>query len=46
LGAFVFKLPVYGVYALVILEEVSKCILALIRLKSGRWIRNVTHDMA
>ncbi len=46
LGAFVFKLPVYGVYALAILEEVSKCILGLIRLKSGRWIRNVTHNMA
>lgn len=42
LGAFVFKLPVYSVYALAILEEVSKCILGLIRLKSGRWIRNVT----
>ncbi len=42
LGAFVFKLPIYSVYALAILEEVSKCILGLIRLKSGRWIRNVT----
>jgi putative MATE family efflux protein len=45
LGAFVFKLPVYDVYALAILEEISKCILGLSRLKSGRWIRNVTHNM-
>jgi putative MATE family efflux protein len=42
LGAFVFKLPVYDVYALAIMEEVSKCVLGLIRLRSGRWIRNVT----
>lgn len=42
LGAFVFKLPVYSVYALAILEEVAKGILSIIRLKSGRWIRNVT----
>lgn len=42
LGAFVFKLSVSEVYALVILEEIAKCILAIMRLKSGKWIRNVT----
>lgn len=42
LGAFVFKLPVHLVYALAILEEVAKLILGLIRLKSRRWINNVT----
>jgi putative MATE family efflux protein len=45
LGAFVLRLPVYYVYALAILEEISKCVLGLMRLKSGRWIRNVTHNM-
>ncbi len=46
IGAFVFKFPVYIVYALAIVEEISKCILGLMRLKSGRWIRNVTCNMA
>ena len=42
LGAFVFKLPVHLVYALAVLEEVTKLILGLIRLKSRKWIHNVT----
>lgn len=45
LGAFVWHFPVYMVYGLAIMEEIAKCILGLMRLKSGRWIRNVTHDM-
>ncbi len=45
LGAFVFKLPIYTVYALALLEEIAKGILGIIRLKSGRWINNVTHNM-
>jgi Na+-driven multidrug efflux pump len=46
LGAFVFRFPVYIVYALAIVEEISKCILGIRRLKSGRWINNITHNMA
>lgn len=42
LGAFFFKLPVHLVYALAILEEVVKFILALMRLKSRKWINNIT----
>lgn len=42
LGAFVFKFPVHFVYGLVILEEIAKLILGLRRLKSRRWINNVT----
>jgi len=42
MGAFLFKLPVHLVYALAILEEVVKFILGLIRLKSRKWIKNVT----
>lgn len=45
LGAFVFKLPVAIVYALAVLEEISKCIIGVLRLKSGRWVRNVIHNM-
>jgi putative MATE family efflux protein len=46
IGAFVLKLPVYAVYALAISEEAVKCLLGIIRLRSGKWIRNVTHNMA
>lgn len=46
LGAFVFKLPVQFVYALAMAEELSKVIMGLMRLKSGRWINNVTKSMA
>lgn len=42
MGAFLFKLPVHLVYALAILEEVVKFILGLMRLKSRRWINNIT----
>lgn len=45
-GAFVFKFPVYAVYALAILEEIAKGIIGGMRLKSGKWISNVTHKMA
>ncbi|MDR7855256.1 MATE family efflux transporter [Tissierella sp.] len=42
MGAFLFKLPVHLVYALAILEEVAKLILGLMRLKSRKWINNIT----
>lgn len=42
MGAFLFKLPVHLVYSLAILEEITKLILGLVRLKSQRWINNVT----
>lgn len=42
IAAFLFKLPVHLVYALVILEEVAKFTLGLIRLKSRKWINNIT----
>lgn len=46
LGAFIFHLPVHLVYGLAVIEEITKCILALIRLKSGQWIKDVTHNIA
>ena len=42
MGAFLFKLPVHQVYALAILEEVAKFTLGLMRLKSRKWINNIT----
>ncbi len=42
MGAFLFKLPVHFVYALAILEEAAKLSLGLMRLKSRKWINNVT----
>lgn len=45
LGAFVFHYPVHLVYGLAIMEEVVKCILGLLHLKSGRWVINVTGNM-
>lgn len=44
-GAFVFHFPVHVVYALALMEEVVKCFLSLKRLKSGKWINNLTEEM-
>ncbi|MCT4508011.1 MAG: MATE family efflux transporter [Tepidibacter sp.] len=41
LGAFVFKLPVHYVYALVTIEEIAKFMIGYKRLKSDRWIKNI-----
>lgn len=41
-GAFVLKLPVHLVYALAITEEIAKVLLSILRLRSGKWIRNLT----
>lgn len=45
LGAFVFKFPVYIVYAMGVIEETAKCIMCCMRLRTGKWIKNVTHNM-
>lgn len=45
-GAFVLRLPVYLVYGLGLCEELTKGLLCLWRLRSGRWIHNVTHRFA
>ncbi|MDK2980720.1 MAG: hypothetical protein PWQ55_1067 [Chloroflexota bacterium] len=44
LGAFVFKLPVYYVYALAMLDEAVKFVLFIWRFRSNRWIHNLVHD--
>ncbi len=42
LGAMVFKLPVYLVVALVNLEDITKAIIALPRVLSKKWIKDIT----
>jgi len=49
IGGFVFHLPVYGVYAMVLLEEAVKAIIVFRRFLSRKWIHdlvNVTGDRA
>lgn len=42
LGAFILKLPVFWVYALVMVEEITKLTLGLIRFFQGRWAHSLT----
>lgn len=42
LGGFVFHLPIYGVYLLVVAEECVKCLIGLGRFLSKKWINNLT----
>ncbi len=46
LGAFVFGLPVYWVYALTILDEACKVMIASWRVVSKKWIRNLARQHA
>jgi putative MATE family efflux protein len=43
LGAFVFHLPIYYVYALTLTDETVKNIVGLWRYFSRRWINDMTH---
>lgn len=43
-GAFVLHWPVYGVMALIALEEVSKLFIGLPRFFSKKWIKNLVAD--
>ena len=43
LGGFVFHLPVYGVYALVLLEEAVKAIIITRRFLSRKWIHDLVN---
>lgn len=45
IGAFVWKLPVYWVVALVSLEEIIKALIGVPRVISKRWVKNVIKDM-
>lgn len=45
LGAFVFGLPVYWVVLLVMADELTKFLIGLRRVASGRWINNVVRAL-
>lgn len=45
LGALVFKLPVHYVFMIVNIEEVTKALVGITRVKSKKWVSNVIHDM-
>lgn len=45
LGALVWKLPIYTVYALVMLEEVYKAVLGYIRYRQKKWLRNLAVEI-
>jgi putative MATE family efflux protein len=45
LGAFVFHLPVYFVYLMVMTEELVKFCIGMVRYFSKRWIHNVAHTV-
>ncbi|MEG1482764.1 MATE family efflux transporter [Clostridium sp.] len=40
-GAFVFNLPVYLVYALCTFEEITKAVACFKRMRSSKWIKNL-----
>ena len=43
IGGFVLHLPVYGVYALVLLEEAAKAVIVFRRYLSRRWIHDLVN---
>jgi putative MATE family efflux protein len=45
IGAFILKLEVQWVVLIVMAEDIVKMICAVVRLKSGRWIKNVVSDV-
>lgn len=44
LAAFVFNLPVYYVYPLVMIDEVVKFFLSIWRFRSNRWVHNLVEE--
>ena len=46
MGAFVFGLPAYWVYALAMTDEIAKLIVASLRVFSKRWINNLAQQHA
>ena len=45
LGAFIWKLPIYYVYALVTTEEIYKTVFGYLRYKQYKWLRNLNLDL-
>ena len=45
LGALVWGLPIYGVYALVLSEEIYKMLLGTLRYRQKKWLRNLALEV-
>jgi|LSQX01.2.fsa_nt_gb putative MATE family efflux protein len=45
IGAILLSLPVHWVFVIISFEDVVKAIISFWRIKSDKWIRNVTSDM-
>lgn len=45
LGSLVWKLPITVVYGMVTFEEVYKCVLALIRYRTKKWLKNLAVEV-
>ena len=45
LGALYWKLPIYGVYALVLSEEIYKMVLGTWRYRQKKWLRNLALEV-
>jgi Na+-driven multidrug efflux pump len=45
IASFVFHVPVWLIFLCICLEEPLKVILGLLRLKSGKWLHNVTENL-
>jgi Na+-driven multidrug efflux pump len=46
LGGFIFRLPVYWVYLMVMSEELTKWILGFRRYFSRKWIHDLTEHVS
>ena len=46
IAAFILKWPVAAVFFIVKSDEIIKSIISVIRVLSGKWVRNLTRDFA
>jgi Na+-driven multidrug efflux pump len=44
IAAFVWKLPIVAVFLILKSEEILKVIASIIRILSGKWIKDLTRD--
>lgn len=45
LGAFVFRFPIYIVFAMLSIEEIVRLILAFIKVRKHEWATNIVNDL-
>lgn len=44
LGGLILKLPIYYVYAMILMEEIYKAVLGFFRYKKMKWLKNIIED--